>query len=200
MAKNSICTHIPVKCHQWLPDGLALHFSTTAVMVSKTICGPTAGPPVRPSSGLASLSSLASLEASMSSNGRPPGIAGSVSPTGGRYSRYGTCWPSIWTIWIYMGPLGPWSIWMQWWSLLVGKVCLLFVKKQNYFEVCLETFLARHRCHGASCLLDDGLVGIDLLLPLGWANAQLHGHAFPKQQPFHSNGQHLLAFGPHVQP
>ena len=73
-------------------------------------------------------------------------------------------------------------------------------KKQNCFEVCLETFLARQGCHGACCLLDDGLVGIDLLLPLGWVNAQLHGHAFPKQLPFHSNGQHLLAFGQRDQP
>jgi hypothetical protein len=37
MAKDWICTNIPMKCPQWLPDGLALHFFTTAVMVSKTI-------------------------------------------------------------------------------------------------------------------------------------------------------------------
>ena len=67
-----------------------------------------------------------------------------------------------------------------------GKGLSLGWKKQNCFEVCLETFLARQGCHGACCLLDDGLVGIDLLLPLGWVNAQLHGHAFPKQLPFHS--------------
>ena len=67
---------------------------------------------------------------------------------------------------------------------------------KNCLGVCLETFLATQWCHGTCCLLDDGLVGVDLLLPLG----QLHGHALPKQLPFHSNGQHLLAFGPHVQP
>ena len=121
-----------------------------------------------------------------------------------------TNWWKVLTIWnllaIYMDYM---DLYGSTWSLvhldavvesLGWKGLPLVCKKQNYFEVCLETFLARHRCHGASCLLDDGLVGIDLLLPLGWANAQLHGHAFPKQQPFHSNGQHLLAFGPHVQP
>ena len=59
----------------------------------------------RPSSGLASLSSLASLEASMSSHGPPPGIVGSVSPTVGRYSRHGTCWSSIW-VHLVLGPSG----------------------------------------------------------------------------------------------
>ena len=82
----------------------------------------------------------------------------------------------------------------------IQRVRLSLGWKKNCFEVCLETFLARHRCHGACCLLDDGLVGIDLLLPLGCANAQLHGHAFPKQLHFHSNGQHLLAFGQRDQP
>ena len=59
----------------------------------------------KPFSGLASLSSLASLEASMSSHGPPPGIVGSVSPTGGRYSRHGTCWSSIW-VHLVLGPSG----------------------------------------------------------------------------------------------
>ena len=41
----------------------------------------------------------------MSSHGPPPGIVGSVSPTGGRYSRHGTCWSSIW-VHLVLGPSG----------------------------------------------------------------------------------------------
>ena len=56
--------------------------------------------------------------------------------------------------------------------------------KNMFYRLCLDTFLATQRGHGACCLLDDGPVGIHLLVPLGWVNAELYGHAFPKQLAF----------------
>ena len=63
-----------------------------------------------------------------------------------------------------------------------------------------RTLRTCHGCHGTIGLLDEVLIGHQLLRPLGRVWWDLYGHGFSKELPFHTNGHHLLAFVPHVQP